>query len=237
MRKTIFALNPVFGILLLIFQSSCKKEDAVVPIKAPDLADANGNTYATVTIGSQLWMKENLKTSKYRNGDPITTNLSDTAWALTTAGAYSINDNNPQNDTIYGKLYNWYAVADPRGLCPAGWHVPSDGEWTILENFLDGASVAGGKMKSTGTIQAGTGLWYSPNTESTNSSGFTGLPGGFRNYVGGYFNVGFYASWWSSTEFFTEALDRSLYYNDGGSSRNFDYRAKTAGFSVRCLRD
>ena len=162
--------------------------------------DADGNTYTTVTIGSQVWMKENLKTSKYRNGNAITTNLTDIGWQNTTSGAYAIYNNDAANNTTYGKLYNWYAVADPRGLCPAGWHAPSDAEWTTLENFLGGANGAGGKMKSTGTILTGTGLWQDPNTDATNSSGFTGLPGGYRLDFGAYTDFGYYGYWWSSTE-------------------------------------
>jgi uncharacterized protein (TIGR02145 family) len=198
--------------------------------------DADGNSYTTVTIGSQVWMKENLKTSKYRNGNPIPTNLSDADWQNTTIGAYAIYNNDVANNTTYGKLYNWYAVTDPRGLCPAGWHLPSDAEWTTLENFLGGASVAGGKMKSTGTIEGGTGLWYSPNQDATNSSGFTGLPGGSRFFNGSYGSFGFYGFWWSSTEFSsTVAWNRNLDYFNGNSGRSNDF--KSNGLSVRCLRD
>jgi uncharacterized protein (TIGR02145 family) len=202
------------------------------------VSDVDGNTYNTVTIGSQVWMKENLKVSKYRNGDPIPTNLDNAAWQNTTNGAFAIYESNPVNDSIYGKLYNWYAVADPRGLCPTGWHVPSDAEWTTLENFLGGVDVAGGKMKSTGTIQASTGLWLDPNTGATNSSGFTAFPGGFRGYAGivGYIAIGDDGDWWSSTEAAsTLAWYRSVTYDVANSYRvNTD---KAGGFSVRCLRD
>ena len=207
--------------------------------------DADGNTYTTVTIGSQVWMKENLKTSKYRNGDAIPTNLSDAAWSGTTTGAYSIYNNDAANNSTYGKLYNWYAVADPRGLCPAGWHVPTDHDWNLLTKYLDPAAdtscigcgnTAGGTMKSTGTIEAGTGLWLSPNTDANNSSGFTGLPGGGRNLNGTYLYFGYFGIWWSSTELPSPvAWYRYLGYNLGYSLR-YD-NAKTYGFSVRCLRD
>jgi uncharacterized protein (TIGR02145 family) len=204
---------------------------------AGSTTDVDGNTYTTVTIGTQVWMKENLKVSKYRNGDPIPTNLDDATWLNTTSGAYAIYNNDAANNTTYGKLYNWYAVADPRGLCPAGWHVPSDAEWTTLENFLGGASVAGGKMKSTGTIEGGTGLWYSPNQDATNSSGFTAFPGGYRYFDGTFFNIGNYGYWWSSTEYpSSTAWYRPLYYNTAGSYR-YNYYFKAGGFSVRCLRD
>ncbi len=204
---------------------------------AGSTTDVDGNTYTTVTIGTQVWMKENLKVSKYRNGDLISTNLDNTSWQNTTSGAYAIYNNDAANNTTYGKLYNWFAVADPRGLCPAGWHVPSDAEWTTLENFLGGASVAaGGKMKSTGTIQASTGLWQDPNTGATNSSGFTAFPGGTRDFVGAFYNLGGTGFWWSSTEnTSTFAWLRALSYYFANSSRVDDN--KTYGFSVRCLRD
>ena len=206
--------------------------------------DADGNTYTTVTIGSQVWMKENLKTSKYRNGNPIATNLSNSQWQNTSSGAYAIYNNDAANNTTYGKLYNWYAVADPRGLCPAGWHVPTDHDWNLLTKYLDPAAdttcvncssstIAGGKMKSTGTIEAGTGLWYFPNQDATNSSGFTGLPGGGRDINGTYGDVGGYGFWWSSTEY--SSTLRSLLYNVGDSYRYVN--GKTGGESVRCLRD
>jgi len=201
------------------------------------VTDIDGNVYQAVVIGTQEWMKENLKVSKYRNGDLISTNLDNTSWQNTTSGAYVIYDNNTANDSIYGKLYNWYAVADPRGLCPAGWHVPSDAEWTTLENFLGGASVAaGGKMKSTGTIQASTGLWQDPNTGATNSSGFTAFPGGNCDFDGSFNGIGRYGGWWSSTESAsTNAWYRSLGYLNANSYRSNYY--KPDGFSVRCLRD
>ncbi len=176
--------------------------------------DIDGNTYQTVQIGTQVWMKENLKVSRYRNGDPIPTNLSNSAWQAATTGAYAIYNNNAANDTTFGKLYNWYAVADSRNLCPAGWHVPSDAEWTTLEDYLGGGLVAGGKMKTTTD-------WQSPNTGATNESGFSGLPGGLRDGSGSYYNVGYFGYWWSSTELSTAgAWYRYLNYTNGGSYRS-----------------
>ncbi len=206
--------------------------------------DVDGNVYTTVTIGTQVWMKENLKVSKYRNGDPIPTNLDNTSWQNTTSGAYAIYNNDAANNTTYGKLYNWYAVVDSRNLCPVGWHVPSDPEWKTLEIYL-GMSVTdadiigsrgsaqniGGKLKSTST------LWTAPNTGATNESGFSGLPGGFRYVNGTYYGIGYNGNWWSSTETSTtaDAWGRDLGYNNGSSSRTND--DKQDGFSVRCLRD
>jgi len=205
--------------------------------------DVDGNVYTTVTIGTQVWMKENLKVSKYRNGDPIPTNLTDLAWSSATTGAFAIYDNSDANNTTYGKLYNWYAVADTRNLCPVGWHVPSDTEWKTLEISLGMSATdadltggrgsfqnVGGKLKSTSS------LWNAPNTGATNESGFSGLPGGFRSVDGAYGTIGDNGNGWSSTESSTaDAWIRYLYYNLGNSSR-YNYN-KQVGFSVRCLRD
>ncbi|MFO0202061.1 MAG: fibrobacter succinogenes major paralogous domain-containing protein [Alphaproteobacteria bacterium] len=188
-----------------------------------------------------------MKTTRYRNGDLIPTGLSDTQWQNTTTGAYAIYNDIAQNNNIYGKLYNWYAVADPRELCPTGWHVPSDSEWNQLVKFLDPqadticlacpqSQIAGGMMKSVGDLQSGTGLWEIPNTGATNSSGFSGLPGGTRYINGSYGEVGDYGYWWSSTPFGTnDAWSRELSYDNG--IVNSYYLVKQNGFSVRCIRD
>jgi uncharacterized protein (TIGR02145 family) len=193
------------------------------------VTDDDGNIYNTVSIGTQCWMKENLKTSKYRDGSSITTGLSNTVWENTTAGAYAVYNNDEANNTTYGKLYNWYAISDSRNLCPTGWHVPSDEEWTTLENFLGGRTVAGGKMKTT------TG-WQSPNAGATNESGFSGLPGGSRFFNGTSNFIGTFGNWWASTEgSATLAGNWDLNCNDGDLGRGNG--GKRMGFSVRCLRD
>jgi uncharacterized protein (TIGR02145 family) len=198
------------------------------------VSDVDGNNYNTVQIGNQCWTQSNLKVSKYRNGDSIPTGLSNTAWQNTTAGAYAIYDNNPVNDGLYGKLYNHYAVMDTRGLCPTGWHVPTDGEWTTLENHLGGWSVAGGALKSTAT-QLTPGGWNSPNTGATNISGFSAGPGGLRGDFGAFNYLGFGGYWWSSSLIGPNAYLLGLGSNDGVVSRGNGYR--TDGLSVRCLRD
>jgi uncharacterized protein (TIGR02145 family) len=207
------------------------------PTSSNPAVDADGNTYTTVTIGTQVWMKENLKVSKYRNGDAIQTGLADATWQTTASGAYALYNNDPANNTTYGKLYNWYAVADPRGLCPSGWHVPTYVEWTTLENFLGGSGISGGKLKSSGTLEAGTGLWYSPNSGGFNESGFSAFPGGHKNLNGTFNSKGSGGSWWNNTEYSTntDAWFRYLLSNEVGVYRN--YSSKNAGFSVRCLRD
>jgi uncharacterized protein (TIGR02145 family) len=231
MQSIIQSLRLIILVLILGVLFSCKKDDSSKPTNPVNttVTDIDGNTYNTVTIGNQVWMKENLKVSKYRNGDPIPTNLSDTVWSATTTGACAINNNDAGNNTPYGKLYNFYAVSDPRGLCPAGWHVPSDWEWSNLENYLGGDSVAGGKLKSTSS------LWTSPNLGATNESGFSGLPGGGRYDFGNYFLVGYSGNWCSSSEYSASlAHPRILAYNF-----DFSYRSafsKQFGFSVRCLK-
>ena len=211
----------------------------------PSVTDVDGNLYHTVQIGTQCWTQSNLKVSKYRNGDNISTGLSNTAWQNATAGAYAIYDNNSVNDGLYGKLYNYYAVTDSRGLCPTGWHVPTDGEWHLLVKYFDSnadtvcilcsqSSVAGGAMKSTAT-QPTPGGWNSPNTGATNSSGFSAGPGGHRDGNGSFSNLGISGDWWSMSSSGSNAWNRGLYNNFGGIYRY--YNNLTFGFSVRCLRD
>lgn len=183
----------------------------------------------TIVIGTQQWMSKNLDVAFYRNGDPIPQVIDPTAWATLTTGAWCYYNNDPTIGTKYGKLYNWYAVNDPRGLAPQGWHIPSDAEWTTLAITLGGSSVAGGKMKEPGTLN-----WTTPNTEADNNSGFAGLPGGYTN--GPFGSVSYFGFWWSATETNTTfAWFRFLYYNLGIIDR--DNYNKQFGFSVRCLRD
>jgi len=208
------------------------------------VTDIDGNTYQSVTICSQTWTQRNLNVSKYSDGSPIPQVTDPTAWSNLTTGAWCYYNNDPASEAVYGKLYNWYAaagiydaasLANPtmrKKLAPAGWHVPSDAEWTLLTTCLGGESLAGGKMKSTGTT-----LWYSPNTGATNESGFTGLPGGYRYGDDGTFNsVGVLGYWWSSAEgTTTDPWTRFLDY--GGSNATRSYGPADYGFSVRCLRD
>jgi uncharacterized protein (TIGR02145 family) len=195
---------------------------------------------ARVTIGTQVWATVNLDVTTYSDGTAIPEVTNATAWAALTTGAWCYYNNTTANGTTYGKLYNWYAVAGiwdeasktdatlRKKLAPTGWHVPTDAEWTTLITTLGGTSVAGGKMKATT-------LWNSPNTNATNSSGFTGLPGGYRDN-GGFGGLGYYGYWWSSSEVGTAtAWYRYLYYGSGLADRYF--YGKAFGFSVRYLRD
>ncbi len=195
------------------------------------ITDTDGNTYTIVTIGNQVWMRENLKTTKYSDGTAIPDITGNSAWAGLSTPAYCWY-NNDQNTygNVYGALYNWYAVNTGK-LCPTGWHVPADAEWTTLTDYLGGASVAGGKLK-----EADTAHWRSPNTGATNSSGFTALPGGYRVSNGSFLNIGDCGYWWGSTENGTDgAWGRGMYYSDGDVFRGSSN--KYFGFSVRCIKD
>ncbi len=194
------------------------------------VTDIDGNVYNTVTIGTQIWMKENLKVTKYRNGDAIGTTTSSISGETTPKYQWAYNGNE-SNAATYGRLYTWYAVTDSRAVCPTGWHVPTNAEWTTLEDYLGGSSVAGGKMK-----EAGTTHWDSPNTSADNSSGFTALPGGSRFSDDSFSYMGYYGYWWSATEGSAAgAWTYGLYYSIGYV--NHDSIDKYRGLSVRCVRD
>ena len=212
--------------LLLTLANSCKKEQVTVQV-----TDVDGNVYHTVTIGTQVWMVENLKVTKYKDGTAIPLVTDNTAWSnLTTAGyCWFTNDALTYKNT-YGALYNWYTVNTGK-LCPTGWHVPTDAEWTTLTTYLGGEIAAGGKLKETGTAH-----WLSSNTGATNESGFAGLPGGSRNTYGIFQTLGVLGYWWSSAEFTTDtAWYRTLSYSYGDAFRSNS--AEGGGFSVRCVRD
>jgi len=191
----------------------------------------DGRVYKTVKIGEQVWMAENLNVSTFRNGDPIPQAKTNEEWDRARENkqpAWCYYENAPANGAKYGKLYNWYAVSDSRGLAPVGYHIPSDAEWTILTDYLGGAEKAGAKMKSK--------QGWAENGNGTNSSGFSGLPGGFRDGNGSFYYFGKLGYWWSSSELNTYyAWSRLLNYDYGNVYRYTTN--KVNGFSVRCLRD
>ena len=198
----------------------------------------DGYTYALVAIGDQCWFAENLRSEHYANGDPIPGELSDGDWSSTTSGAmtvygegtsivYSGSDDEVSNLADYGRLYNWYAVDDARGLCPSGWHVPTDQEYTTLIDVLGGTSVAGGKMKSSPED--------SPAWNGTNTSGFSGLAGGYRSNSGGFYDGNYVGFFWSASANGAFAWSRLL---DGVYTGVLRYNYyQRYGFSVRCVRD
>jgi uncharacterized protein (TIGR02145 family) len=222
--KTWFYPMIIMGIMLML-TGNCKKES-----DKNSITDIEGNVYKTVTLGTQTWIAENLKTTRYNNGTPISNITADAAWELLATGAYCWYNNDISKKDIYGALYNWHAVNTGK-LCPTGWHVPTDDEWTSLTNYLGGENVAGGKLKEEGTAH-----WVSPNDGATNQTGFAALPGGLRGYYGPFYNIGEIGNWWSSTEEVTGyAWCRVLWYDYAGLGRSNPY--ETAGYSVRCLKD
>ncbi len=197
------------------------------------ITDADGNVYHSVTIGTQTWLVENLKTTHYQNAEPIANVKEFKAWFALTTGAWCDNMNDPANGAKYGKLYNYYAVTDSRKIAPVGWHVPTDAEWTTLTTYLGGLSIAGGKLKEVGTVN------WAINTGATNETDFTALPGGNRLDSGWGYDIpyiGNSASFWTSTLNTTDtAWNRDIEYTDNGMY--VFSGAKNAGFSVRCIKD
>lgn len=184
---------------------------------------------ACVTIPG--WATANLNVTTYANGDPIPEVQDQATWDSLTTGAWCSYDNNPANDAIYGKLYNWYAVSDPRGLAPTGYHVASDTEWITLITCLGGDLIAGGKLKETGTTH-----WLAPNTGATNSSGFTALPGGIRGQILGFIDINNYAYFWSSASVGpTAAVGFNIYSLDTSVGQSIDN--KKSGRSIRVIAD
>jgi uncharacterized protein (TIGR02145 family) len=229
--------------------------DKTVTFTFTECKDGDNNYYPVVQIGTQLWTAENLKTTKYNDGAAITNVTDNTAWAALTKGAYCDYDNNPVNSTTYGRLYNWYAVDNNsatkvasnggKNVCPTSWHVASDAEWTTLIDYLTnngygyqgiGSEIAKSMASSSGWTAWGTLGTVGNDQASNNSSGFTALPGGYRDDMGPYDNIGKDGILWSSTEHSTvEAINCGMNYSIGVVGKNNEY--KENGFSVRCLRD
>jgi uncharacterized protein (TIGR02145 family) len=198
-----------------------------------NITDIDGNSYPTIVTNcnNQTWMQKNLNVSHFRNGDVIPQVTNTNTWTNLTTPAWCYYNNDPANGPLFGKIYNSYAVNDPRGLAPVGYHIPTDAEWTTFTNCIGGQSSAGGAMKETGYIH-----WLAPNTEATNISGFTGLAGGFRNTGNSFQEFGYYGNWWSSLVTSTYAIPRRLNYNNGSISI-IDAYDFSDGFSVRCIKD
>ena len=220
----------------------------IYPQTTGTVLDVDGNSYNWRTIGTQTWMTENLKTSKYRNGDPISNVTVDADWSALLTGAWCYQNNNISNNVKYGKLYNWFAVSDVRNIAPIGWHVATADEWTTLENYVStqlGTSLTVGKALAATTDWTDT--YGNPslavvgtivnNTAINNSSNFKALPGGERTSIPGYFaNLASTGSWWCSTQFDdTSAYHRGL--QALSNSISHQYNDKQFGFSVRCVRD
>lgn len=224
----------IYYFLLIFFISSCNDnpaESEKIDPTTGTVMDIDGNVYQTIKIGNQWWMAENLKAIRYRNGEALPNVTGNSNWDNLSTGAYCNYDNNITYVETYGRLYNGYAVNDSRNIAPVGWHIPSDAEWQILVDFLGGTSVAGGKLK-----EADTTHWNSPNTDATNESGFSALPGGWRVHSGGFTNIGLVASFWSSKEDNSNSLWSLHLYNFQSDVGHMDF-IKRNGFSVRCIKD
>jgi len=242
----------------LVLLSGCSKEAADVVTDPPvstgeiifnpnltygTMTDQSGITYKTIRIGTQTWMAENLRTTKYRNLQAITNVAGDNLWSTLIAGAYCSYLDSAEYVPVYGMLYNWYAVSSSKILAPTGWHVSTDADWQTLLLYLDAhadfssefgvvSTSAGGKLKEMGTAH-----WFSPNMGATNETGFTALPGGGRDSYSGFdlAAAGKSGMWWTSSE----NVGSSIYY-DLSTKNNAVYRGtypKTSGYSVRCVKD
>ena len=240
--------NLFFLFLFTWFLSACTKDednnenDRVNP---GTVKDASDNIYRTVKIGKQVWMAENLRTTKYRDGSNITLQTDDVLWenydyinninTRIPMMCWYQNDQTTYSDNKFGALYNWYVIsASTNGnkqICPNGWHVPTDDEWGTLINYLGGEMVAGGRMKSTGTQ-----YWQTQNTTPADTVGFAGLPGGYRGQNGKFYNLGIEANWWSSSSQWPEKSWR-FSLDDYGSYINRGTGGNGNGFSVRCIMD
>lgn len=218
----------------------CDDRDTIYPWSCGDfIVDSrDGRAYETTLVGTQCWMAENLAADSYRNGIPIPNVTNGAEWAALSTGAWCWYGNDSAGyEGNYGKMYNWFAVNDPGGLCPAGWHPPSYDEVTTLVTFLGGASVAGGKLKSTGTIEAGTGLWSSPNNGATNETGFTAHPGGYRSFFdGGFGALGGSGYFWTTTVEW-QWMIWVYYMNYSITELTWSSNNHKTGLSVRCLKD
>jgi uncharacterized protein (TIGR02145 family) len=220
-------IRTVFICAIICIAGSCKRDDI------PDniVTDIDGNIYHTITIGAQTWMLEDLRTTHYRNGDPVPEVIDNSNWESLNNGAYCNYENNNDISDTYGLLYNWFAINDKRGLAPEGWHIPSNDEWLQLADYLGGAADAGGKLKESGTAH-----WISPNVGATNESGFTALPDGCRMANGIFVSINESGHWWRKDEF-TDESGVSWYMSYSYKLLGWAFYLKQYGFSVRCVKD
>lgn len=217
-----------YFVAFIILLVSCQKGDKPEP---EIVTDFDGNVYHTVTIGTQVWMVENLRTTHNSAGDPIDNVADSTVWSNLREGdgAYVNYDNDNSNATTYGRLYNW-SVVKYTSLAPEGWRIPDDDDWEILITYLGGDSIAGGKMKELGLDH-----WSAPNSNATNSSGFSALPGGVRDVLGNFSNIGSFGIWWSSTAH-SSSLAGSRQLNWTDPSVTWLSYNKNSALSVRCIK-
>lgn len=210
-------------IIISSFLFSCKDNGTTI---IPEVEKID-----TLQICNQVWMKKNLDVDHYRNGDSIPEVRDSIQWANLTTGAWCYYNNDPANGAIYGKLYNWYAANDPRGLAPNGWHIPNISEWMQIDTCIGNSDSIAGKLKEVGTSH-----WNSPNLDATNEFGFTALPNGFRGYDGSFSGLGITANWLSTIGSDYEYVHgRAIGVNNKGFF--YSYNSKKNGQAVRCVKD
>jgi uncharacterized protein (TIGR02145 family) len=193
-------MKKLFPICVLFLLFGCKKETVTTPyvpfVYTDSISDSEGNYYHTITIGGQVWMAENLRSTRYQNGDTIVYKPYSADWSSYTFDAYCYYDNNSRAESIYGKLYNYRVVSDPRNICPVGWHIPSQYEWQALLNYYKMGATPGDKLREHGSEH-----WFPPNANATDEFGFAALPGGWCNEQGQFENVRHEARFWSSSNY------------------------------------
>ena len=233
----------IYSLLMVMFvfstessarKSISKNEQSVsnAALVTGTVKDRDGNVYKTISIGTQVWMAENLRTTKFRNGEPIPKVIANNSWTNLSTGAYCwYNNDDKANKITYGALYNWFAIDDKRNIAPIGWHIPSNKEWAIFVAFLKGDQHAGGALKETLTSH-----WSDPNSGATNSSGFSALPGGYRSKDGTFKNLNVCGAWWVNTEY-TKSLGWYWYVDNVSSAIHNVSTYKNCGFSIRCIKD
>lgn len=228
MKKILSLILSFIGLFFLFYFSGCKDKNP-----DPDIVDGEGNIYQTITIGTQTWLKENLKTTKYLNGDAIPTTKIATVDIGTGATekfqwSYLGNDS---NTNLYGRLYTWHVANDRRGICPKGWHVPDEKEWNTLISYLGGENIAAVKLKESSAL-----FWKESDAQATNESGFTAYPSGMRSYDGFFSEAGEKAAWWTAKSPDKDnAFYREIRYDD--SSVLTKSESKNSALSVRCIKD
>jgi uncharacterized protein (TIGR02145 family) len=222
------------GIAFKVVAKGGVKKDWLNPaLTYGSVTDIDGNTYATIEIGTQVWMAENLRTTRYQNGDPIPNVTGDVQWSNLSSGAWCHYANDPSYEVPYGKLYNWYTVNDSRKLCPSGWHIPTLKEWGFIRDQLGGFSIAGGKMKTTDISHY---YWKPPSSGASNSSGFSAIPVGKRDDDGIFYYFEILGHWWSASEADAELSSLLIISNEEAYLIQGDF-SKGSGLSVRCIRD
>lgn len=240
MKKIVVDIALITFISIFLF--SCKKSSTTTSTTTPVssgvlkqvIYDIDSNSYKIVQIGTQFWMCQDLKVSRYNDGTPILNLTDDSLWSTTSVGAWRSYGNNSKLFADYGKLYNWFVIDKKnngnKNVCPTGWHVSSDLDWSILSNYLGGDLVSGGLLKDSVYTH-----WNKPNTGATNSVYFYAFPNGYSDFSGKFSNIGYSGYWWTSTDSVTTAIYRNLSYSDpvlttySGDKHN--------GFSIRCIKD